>query len=49
MRGATLPKFRDGHLLLAYGGGGAGLFSAIIGGWVTGDIGSQAVGREVRP
>ncbi len=33
----TLPKFRDGGLLLAYAGGGAGLFSAIIGGWANGD------------
>ena len=33
----SLPKFRDGGLLLAYAGGGAGLFSAIIGGWANGD------------
>jgi hypothetical protein len=48
LRGATLPKFRPGQLLIAYGGGGAGLFSAIIGGWVTGDMGSQPVAQEVR-
>jgi len=48
LRGATLPKFRPGQLLVAYGGGGAGLFSAIIGGWVTGELGSQPVAREVR-
>ena len=36
----SLPKFRAGGLLLAYAGGGAGLFSAIIGGWANGAIGS---------
>ena len=39
---------RDG-LLVVHAGGGAGLFSAIIGGWVSGDAGSQPVTREVRP
>ena len=33
----SLPKFRPGGLLLAYAGGGAGLFSEIIGGWANGD------------
>ncbi len=37
----TLPKFRPGGLLLVHAGGGAGLFSAIIGGWANGEIGSQ--------
>jgi thiol-disulfide isomerase/thioredoxin len=46
--GRTLPKFRAGGLLLAHAGGGAGLFSSIIGGWANGDIGSQPVTREVR-
>ena len=32
----------DGGILLAYAGGGAGLFSAIIGGWANGAIGSTA-------
>ena len=45
---ATLPKFRPGGILLAYAGGGAGLFSAMIGGWANGDVGSQPVTREVR-
>ena len=36
-----------GGILLAYAGGGAGLFSAIIGGWANGAIGSQPVTREV--
>ena len=46
--GAALPKFRPDGLMLAYAGGGAGLFSALIGGWVNGDIGSKPVAREVR-
>ena len=45
---ATLPKFRPDGILLAYAGGGAGLFSAMIGGWANGAIGSQPVTREVR-
>jgi hypothetical protein len=47
--GATLPKFRPDGLWLVHAGGGAGLFSAIIGGWVNGAAGSQPVTREVRP
>jgi hypothetical protein len=46
---ASLPKFKDGGILLAYAGGGAGLFSAIIGGWANGAMGSKPVTREVRP
>jgi hypothetical protein len=45
--GTTLPKFRDGGLLIAHAGGGAGLFSAIIGGWASGALGSAPVTREV--
>jgi hypothetical protein len=45
--GATLPKFRPDGLWLVQAGGKAGLFSAIIGGWVNGDTGSQPVTREV--
>ena len=45
----TWPKFRDDGILLCYAGGGAGLFSAIIGGWANGAIGSTPVTREVRP
>ena len=44
----ALPKFRPGGLLLAYAGGGAGLFSAIIGGWANGDVGSRPVTRAVQ-
>jgi hypothetical protein len=43
----ALAKFRPGGLLLAYAGGGAGLFSAIIGGWANGDVGSKPVTRAV--
>jgi hypothetical protein len=45
--GTTLPKFRDGGLLIAHAGGGAGLFSAIIGGWASGAVGSAPVTKEV--
>ena len=48
-RDMTLPKFRDGGLLIVHAGGGAGLFSAIIGGWASGAVGSEPVTREVRP
>ena len=44
-----LPKFRPDGLLLVHAGGGAGLFSAIIGGWANGAMGSQPVTKEVRP
>ena len=43
----VLPKFRPGGLLLVHAGGHAGLFSAIIGGWASGAVGSEPVTREV--
>jgi hypothetical protein len=46
-RDATLPKFRDGGLLIVFAGGGAGLFSAVIDGWMGGPRGSITVTREV--
>ena len=46
---ATLPKFRSGGLLLVHAGGPAGLFSAIIGGWVNGAAGSDPVTKVVSP
>lgn len=46
---ATLPKFRPGGLLLVHAGGPAGLFSAIIGGWVNGAAGSDPVSKLVTP
>jgi hypothetical protein len=38
-----LPKFRPGGLLLAYAGGPAGMFSAVVGGWASGAAGSSPV------
>ena len=49
LAGMTVPKLRDDGLLIVHAGGGAGLFSAIIGGWINGPGGSQPVTREVRP
>lgn len=46
-RDVSLPKFRDGGFLIAHAGGGAGLFSGIIGGWASGTVGSAPVTREV--
>jgi hypothetical protein len=43
----TLPKFGPDGLLIVHAGGGAGLFSAIIGGWGGAGHGSQPVTREV--
>ncbi len=46
--GSTLPKLRpDGGLIILHGGGAAGLFSATIGGWITGDKGSTYQTREI--
>ncbi len=45
---ATLPKFRPGGLRVVHCGGGAGLFSAMIGGWASGAVGSEPVMREIR-
>jgi hypothetical protein len=44
----ALPKFRPGGLFIVHCGGRAGLFSAIIGGWANGGIGSQPVIREIK-
>lgn len=46
---ADLPKFREGGLHLVHCGGGAGLFSAVIGGWVNGEVGAQPVCVEIDP
>lgn len=48
LAGIELPKFRPGGLLVVHAGGDAGLFSAVVGGWVSGDTGSAPVTREVR-
>jgi hypothetical protein len=43
-----LPKVRpDGGLLIIHAGGGAGLFSELIGGWANGATGSQPVCRPI--
>ena len=42
-----LPKFRPGGLLVVSAGGDAGLFSAVVGGWVAGEAGSVPVTRGV--
>ena len=44
----NLTKFRPGGLHIVRAGGKAGMFSAIIGGWVaSGPIGSQSVTKEI--
>lgn len=46
---STLPKFRPGGLDIVHAGGQAGLFSAVIAGWVaSGRRGSQSVTREIQ-
>ena len=47
LRDAVIPKFRPGGLLVVHAGGGAGLFSAIIGGWAAGALGSDPVTHPV--
>jgi hypothetical protein len=47
--GAQIPKMRDGGLLIVHAGGPAGLFSAVIPGWINGDMGSQWQIRTVAP
>jgi hypothetical protein len=43
-----VSKFRrDEDVLIAVAGGTAGKFSAIVGGWVGGKMGSTAVTREI--
>lgn len=48
LTGRTITKFREGGLLVATAGGGAGLFSAIVGGWANGAVGSEPVTRRVQ-
>jgi hypothetical protein len=49
MKDGILPKFRPGGLHVVHVGGEAGLFSAIIGGWLaSGPRGSQSVTKEIR-
>jgi len=46
---SMLPKFRPGGLDIVHAGGAAGLFSAVIAGWVASGLkGSQSVTREIQ-
>jgi len=46
--GKTIPKFRPGGLFIVRAGGKAGLFSAVIAGWVaSGPMGSTPVSKEI--
>lgn len=47
LAGHQLPKFPPGGVHVIHGGSNAGLFSAAISGWVTGDIGSVTVTKEI--
>jgi hypothetical protein len=49
LAGKTVNKFRPGGLLIVRAGGGAGMFSGIIGGWSSGARGSVPVTIEVKP
>ncbi|MFT5442108.1 MAG: hypothetical protein ACI8W3_001150 [Myxococcota bacterium] len=44
----AIPKFRPGGIHIVHCGGGAGLFSAVIAGWVGGNIGSKPVIKEIQ-
>jgi hypothetical protein len=48
VRGGSIPKFKPNGLHIVHAGGGAGLFSAIIAGWVNGEMGSQTIAREIQ-
>lgn len=45
--GSKVPKFRPGGLLIIHAGGDAGLFSAVLGGWVGGPMGSEPITRPI--
>ena len=47
-RAETVPKFRPGGIHIVHCGGSAGLFSAVIPGWVGGGIGSQVTLKEIQ-
>ena len=44
---SQLPKFRPDGIVIVHAGGGAGLFSTIIGGWANGETGSQPTTKEI--
>ncbi len=45
----ALPKFRPDGLLIVHCGGDAGMFSAVLGGWVNGVEGSEPITKEITP
>ena len=47
LAGSQIPKFLPDGLLIVHAGGKAGLFSAIIGGWVNGATGSRPVTKVI--
>ncbi|MEN0065659.1 MAG: thioredoxin [Myxococcota bacterium] len=47
--GQSVPKFRPDGLRIVHCGGEAGLFSMLIGGWVTAPIGSAPICKEIHP
>lgn len=47
LEGMQLPKFPDGGILIVHAGGPAGLFSSVLGGWVSGPMGSVPVTKEI--
>ncbi len=50
LAGTRVNKFRPGGLMIVRAGGGAGMFSGIIGGWsASGERGSSPVTKEVCP
>jgi hypothetical protein len=47
---AMIPKFAaPERILITYAGGDAGLFSAVLGGWVSGEVGSSPQTTSVEP
>ena len=48
VRGKSIPKFRPDGIRVVHVGGGAGLFSAITPGWLSGPSGSQTTPWEIQ-
>jgi hypothetical protein len=47
LAGKRVPKYRPGGLQIVHAGGDAGLFSALLGGWVGGPKGSEPITLEI--
>ncbi len=45
----NVPKVQPGGLMIAHAGSGAGLFSMLLPGWVSGEMGSQKTTVPIRP